>query len=273
LYARFSRDATIEDIRAALECDQKALELTPADDHRLIAKRQGLIGVNLSAIYRLEQDLELLNQSVIYISQAIKGTPHTDATRQEWRENRYNLAVSLNYRYQRTKNEGDLISSIAWLKEVIDDYGRLANADSDTMHELALQYLNLYDQDGDVAYLEKAVDTCEFALTRTKQTSGSDILLRRQEGELARCYHALFIETGDSAYLEQSIDHINVALELTPTDSVQYGEFQGFIGAFISSRYRQRRNVEDLLQAIDLDLERSADYLPATICWHYITSI
>ena len=112
LYARYLNDSAIEDIRAALECDKKALDLTPADEPLLAAQRHNSIGVELLAIYRFEGGLELLNQSVIHSLQAIKGTPYTDATRQEWREHRYNLAISLHDQYHGTKNEEDLMGSL-----------------------------------------------------------------------------------------------------------------------------------------------------------------
>ena len=120
-----------------MDCDQKALDLTPADEPLLAAQRHNSIGVGLLAIYRFEGGLELLNRSIIHSLQAIEGTPHIDATRQEWREHRYNLAISLHDRYHGTKNEEDLMKSFAWLKEVVDDYGGDAHADADTLQQLA----------------------------------------------------------------------------------------------------------------------------------------
>ncbi|KAF8668244.1 TPR-like protein [Rhizoctonia solani] len=193
--ARFRRSGNLGDIEEAIECNSRALALTP-DGHPDLPDRHAALGVSYGDRYQRMGEATLTPDD------------HPDLPVRH-------AALGLSYgdRYRRTGDMADLEKAIEC------DSCALAltpdgHPDLPYRHAaLGVSYGNQYQRMGDIADLERSIKCNSRALILTPH---GHLDLPYRHAALGVSYGDRYRRMGDMADLEKSIEHLSRAHTLTP---------------------------------------------------------
>ncbi|GAB1519494.1 hypothetical protein RhiTH_002562 [Rhizoctonia solani] len=241
---RFRRSGNLEDIGEAIECNSRALALTP-DGHPDLPDRHAALGVSYRDRYRRMGEAADLEKAIECDSRALALTPdgHPDLPRRHAA-----LGVSYGDRYQRMGEAADLEKAIECNSRALaltpDGHPDLPRRHA----ALGVSYRDRYQRMGEAADLEKAIECDSRALALTPDGHPD---LPDRHAALGVSYRDRYRRMGEAADLEKAIECDSRALALTPNGHPDLPRRHAALGVSYRDRYQRIGEAADLEKAIE----------------------
>ncbi|KAF8215097.1 CHAT domain-containing protein [Mycena galopus ATCC 62051] len=245
---QYLRLGNVADLEIALQKNQEALALIPADHpHRAYI----LEALAESFMFRYQRfgDLVDLETAVQKFEEVVALTPsgHPDRPR-----HLQALAGSLTDQYRRFGHLKDLEAALQKFEEVVS----LTPADHPErpryLHALAVSFTHRYQQLGDMSDLEAAVQTDQeaVALTPADHPNRANMLQ-----SLAASLTSRYQRLGDLNDLEAALQIDHKAVALTPADHPDRANMLRSLALSFTDQYRRMGDLNDLEAAIQREQE------------------
>lgn len=285
LHTRFERDGRLDDLRAAAELLQGAVDAATPDDTERLIYQAGLL-VYLGELSQYTADSTDSDAEIAKIRQLAR-TPSSEDAQQEMLLN--HLGYLLYTRYEDHRDEADLLESVEVLREATAIAARTGDVHvgDSTRVRLGFSLVALFDLTGDLAALDEALEIGRSDGLRAVQRSDDgqvrftpivsagdwrrDRLGSRDDGKsrvgltsvLAHAMATRYEQTGDFADLDDALTLATTALELAAaSDPPRQVEATGQLCRIYALRHERTRDRADLVRAIE-SAERLVAVLPA----------
>ncbi|CAE6481241.1 unnamed protein product [Rhizoctonia solani] len=243
---RYQRLGDFADLDKAIECDTRALALTP-DDHPDMSSRLANLGVSYTDRYQRLGELADLEKAIECDTRALALTPegHPNASSRH-----ANLGASYGDRYQRLGELADLEKAIECdtcaLALTPDGHPDISRRHAN----LGISYNHRYQRLGELEDLEKAIECKARALALTPDDHPD---ISRRHSNLGAAYGDRYQRLGELEDLEKAIECDTCALALTPDGHPDMPCWHANLGASYTDRYQRLGELADLEKAIECD--------------------
>ena len=243
LFTQFGRTDDPADLDAAIDADQRAVDITPPGHPDLPAILSNL-GITLRVRFGRSGDTADLDAAINAGQRAVDLTPpgHPDLAGQLAA-----LGNSLRARFERSGDTADLDAAIDAGQRAVD---LTPPGHPDLAWRLAVLGNSLrarFERSGDTADLDAAIDAGQRAVDLTPPGHPD---LASSLADLGATLYAQFERSGDTADLDAAIDAGRRAVDLTPSGDP---DFLSNLGGALTTRFRQRAQFDQAAAAADLD--------------------
>ncbi|KAJ7240718.1 CHAT domain-containing protein [Mycena rebaudengoi] len=241
--ARYQRSGDVNDLEAALQNNQAAVEKTP-EGHPDLAGRLQNLTASFTDRYRRSGDVKDLEAALQNNQAAVEQTPegHPDLA-----ERLQSLAISFTDRYRRLGDVKDLEAALqnnqAAVEQTPEGHPDLA----ERLQSLAISFTDRYRRLGDVKDLEVALQNEQAAVAQTPE--GHPDMAGRLLS-LAASFTDRYRRSGDVKDLEASLQNNQAAVEKTPEGHPDLARRLQHLALSFADRYQRSGDVKDLEAAL-----------------------
>ncbi|KAJ7713265.1 CHAT domain-containing protein [Mycena maculata] len=256
---RYRRLGDLNDLEAALQNKQQAVQLTPADHPDRASQLQGL-AVSWTDRYRRLGELTDLETALQGVQEAVDLTPvhHPDrATRLQ------NLAMAFTDRYRRLGELKDVEAALERGQESVNLTSEDHPDRASRLQGVAMSFIDRYQRLGDLDDLEAALQNQQQSVNLTPPDHPNRA---GQLQNLAACFTNRYRRFGELKDLEAALQTIQESVDLTPTDHLDRASRLQDLAASFTDRYQRLGELKDLetslhnkQQAVDLTAEDHPD--------------
>ncbi|KAI9663908.1 MAG: hypothetical protein M1821_007398 [Bathelium mastoideum] len=204
-YLRYQIKGTLSDLDQAILCGETAVAASSREQSTRYHKQLASLAVRLVERHRLGDVLEDLNQSIIYMEEAIDIAPENDVILPGTLNN---MITGLNKRYQRNYQEDDLNRAASLVPQLLNVMTAGDPQRPDYLANLGTLFHNLFLMKGNIESLHQAITYGHEALDLT-QTDNRHYA--RHVARLGCHYRALYRRSGQLSDLEKALEYMNMA--------------------------------------------------------------
>ncbi len=244
LIMRFLEAGDTAEMDAAVDAEQRAVDLAPPD-HPDLAKMRSNLGVALRIRFERAGDVADLDAAIDAGRRAVDRAPpgHPELAMYLW-----NLEVALLARFERAGDAADLDAAVDAGRRAVDLAPPGHPGLAGYLSSLGNALLRRFERAGDAADLDAAIDAGRRAVEITPPGHPGLALYLSNHGIALRTRSE---RTGDGADLDAAIDAGRRAVEITPPGHPDLAMYLANLGVTLLFRFERAGDGADLDAAID----------------------
>ncbi|KAF4637039.1 hypothetical protein G7Y89_g1037 [Cudoniella acicularis] len=244
-------------LKAAINCSSTALELSPAEDERIVILYR-LVPM-LKDLFDYTGDKTNLDQAIEAAKELLdlSKNDYDDKEKEEMRlAAKGELAAALDLRYLEFNENLDLEEAFHVAEEALTSIDKLSSQlanefvarRASLLIILAQLHERFYERDRSLFEINKAITATEKAICLTPKESPNWALAL---SNLSRKFHNKFDQSRESSDLENAVKHARAGLDANPSIGDVRAECLSRLSAALATRYERTRDSKDINEARD----------------------